>query len=240
MKANIRIITLAAALMTAGCTTSTTPAEKGKVATAPVSEWQEDFGLAKRSLVATGRNTYFILEPGFQLVFESEDEKLIITVLKDTMDIAGVTTRVVEEREWKNGKLIEVSRNYFAICKDTKDVFYFGEEVDMYKKQKVDSHDGAWRAGEANAKPGLMMSGSPKAGMKYLQEVAPGVAMDRAEIITLNETIKTPAGEFSNCLKIQEGSALKPKEKEFKAYAPGIGLVQDADLLLTKHGFVKE
>ena len=238
MTTETTIMVLAAALVTAGCSTSTAPTKGSAAGAPPTSEWQEDFGIAKRSLVATGRNPYFVLEPGFQLAYEAEDEKLVITVLDDTVDVAGVTTRVVEEREWKNGKLVEVSRNFFAMCKDTKDVFYFGEDVDIYKGREVASHEGAWRAGVANAKPGLIMPGSPAVGMRYYQEVAPGVAMDRAEVIGLDETLKTPAGTFEKCLKTQEGSALKPKEKEFKVYAPGIGLIQDAELLLTKHGFI--
>ena len=220
--------------------------EKKKVASREIDRksnkrpWQKEFNLSKRTLLSTGRNTYFILEPGFQLVFESEDEKLAITVLDDTVNVAGVTTRVVEEREWKNGKLIEVSRNFFSICKDTKDVFYFGEDVNDYKDGHVSGHGGAWRADASDARPGLIMPGTPIVGMKYYQEIAPGIAMDRAEVINLNETLKTPAGTFDKCLKTQEGSSLKPKEKEFKIYAPGIGLIQDEDLLLTKYGFIKK
>ena len=59
-------------------------------------------------MVTTGQNTYFILEPGFQLVLEGGNEVLAITVLDETIEIDGVHTRVVEEREWKNGELIEV------------------------------------------------------------------------------------------------------------------------------------
>jgi len=235
MKTKIHIVAMAATLVIAGCTTSTTPPGKSTA-----SEWRKDFGIEKRSLAATGRNLYFILEPGFQLVLESVNEKLVITVLDDTMDIAGVTTRVVEEREWKNGKLIEVSRNFFAICKETADIFYFGEDVDDYKNGQIVGHGGAWRAGSPDAKPGLIMPGSPKVGMKYFQEIAPGIAMDRAEVISLNETLKTPAGTFGKCLKTQEGSALKPKEREFKTYAPGIGLIQDADFRLKEYGFIKK
>jgi len=66
------------------------------------------------------------------------------------------------------------------------------------------------------------------------------VAMDRAEVIDLTTSLKTPAGAFENCLKTREGSALKPLEKEFKTYAPGIGLIQDADLLLTRHEFIEK
>jgi hypothetical protein len=80
-----------------------------------ISEWRQEFGISRRSRVSAGRNSYFILEPGFQLVFASKDAKLVITV--------------------------------------------------------------------------------------------------------------------------QEGSAPNPAEKEFKLYAPNIGLIQDGDTLLVKHGF---
>ena len=76
--------------------------------------------------------------------------------------------------------------------------------------------------------------------MKYYQEIAPGTAMDRAEIISLDEICRVPVGTFSKCLKIKEGTALNIFEKEYKYYAPGIGLIHDADLVLTKHGFVSD
>lgn len=204
-----------------------------------VSQWQEEFDLAKCKLLATGRNEYFILEPGFQLVLEGGGERVQITVLDETKVVDGVTTRVVEEREWKDGKLQEVSRNYFAICEQTRDVFYFGEDVDIYKDGRVVSHDGAWLAGVDGNRPGLMMPGTPKPKMKYYQEIAPGVAMDRAHIISLRETCTTPAGTFADCLKIEESSALEWFAKDYKYYAPGIGLVRDEDLRLVKYGFVK-
>jgi hypothetical protein len=204
------------------------------------SEWRQEFGISGRDMVSAGRSTYFVLEPGFQLVFESEDAKLVITVLDDTVDVGGVTVRVVEEREWEEGKLIEVSWNLFAIDKDNKDVFYFGEDVDVYKDGKITGHGGSWRAEKDGARPGLIMPGTPAAGMKYYQEMAPGIAMDRAEVISVDEKFKTPAGTFKKCLKTMEGSGLNPDEKEFKIYAPGIGLVKDGDMLLVKYGFSGE
>src|SRR5687767_4907275 len=78
--------------------------------------WQQEFDLASCTLATTGRNRYFILEPGFQLVLEGGNTRVQITVLDETREVAGVVTRVVEEREWKSGELYEVSRNYFALC----------------------------------------------------------------------------------------------------------------------------
>jgi len=202
------------------------------------SEWQEEFDFSNCTLSTEGTNDYFILKPGFQLVLEGGNEVLAITVLDDTIEIDGILTRVVEEREWRNEELIEVSRNFFAICEETKDIFYYGEDVDMYSGGELASHRGAWRAGVDNAKAGLIMPGTAVVGMKYYQEIAPGVAMDRAEVLNLDQEFSTPAGDFSNTLKTQEGTALNLLEREFKPYAPGIGLIQDQRLLLAKYGFI--
>jgi len=203
------------------------------------SEWQDEFAISSCNLATTGRNPYFVLEPGFQLVLEGGGTKLQITVLGETRTIDGVNTRVVEEKEWKDGKLYEIARNYFAICPQTKDVFYFGEDVEFYEDGKVVKRDGSWLAGTNGNKAGLMMPGTPKPKMKYYQELAPGVAMDRAEIESLTETCKTPAGTFSGCMKVKETSAIELLAKEYKYHAPGIGLVADEDVRLVKHGFIK-
>ena len=203
------------------------------------SSYQRDFPIASCTMVPTGRNPYFILEPGYQLALDGDNTRLEVTVLDETRVVDGVTTRIVEEKEWKDGKLYEVARNYFAICQESKDVFYFGEDVDFYENGRVVKHDGSWLAGQNGNKAGLIMPGAPKVGMKYYQEIAPGVAMDRAEIVSLTETCKTPAGTFTNCLKVKEGTALDPKETEHKFYAPGVGLLRDQDLRLIKYGFVQ-
>ncbi len=190
----------------------------------------------------TGKNPYFILEPGYQLVLEGSEGKntsrLVITVLNETRKVGNVETRIVEEAESENGKTIEISRNFFAFCKQTNSLYYFGEEVDMYKNGKIVSHDGAWIA-EGKNKPEVIMPGIILLGARYYQEIAPGVAMDRAEIISTSVTIKTPVGTFINTLKIEETTPLEPKAKEYKIYAAGIGLVKEGDLLITKYGYIK-
>jgi hypothetical protein len=102
------------------------------------SAWQEEFGIKNCNLQTTGRNPYFILEPGHQLVLEgairSSRSLCSMTPAKSTESC------VVEEKEWKDGKLYEIARNYFAICAQTKDVFYFGEDVDFYENGKVVKH----------------------------------------------------------------------------------------------------
>jgi hypothetical protein len=228
-------------VLIAGCAVSENPPVKNTdLPPPPESDWQDSFDISTCTMLTEGRNDYFILEPGFHLVLDGGLETLSITVLDETLEVDGVETRIVEEREWKGGELIEVSRNFFAICDETKDVYYFGEDVDMYQGGELSSHSGAWRSGENDARFGLIMPGKPVLGMKYYQEIAPREAMDRAEVVSLDEELQTPAGNFAESLETMEGTALNPLEREFKTYAPGIGLIQDQRLLLTSYGFAED
>lgn len=198
--------------------------------------WSSDFTAEKEFLTSRGKNPYFILEPGYQLVLEGGNERLVITVLNETKMVDGVETRIVEERETKKDQLVEVSRNFFAISKRTNSIYYFGEEVDDYKDGKIVGHPGAWLSGEKGARFGLLIPGLPLLKARFYNEVAPKVAMDRSEIVGVAVPFKTAAGEFQNCLEIEETTPLEPGEKAHKHYAPGIGLVQDGLLKLVKHG----
>jgi hypothetical protein len=207
-----------------------------------IDKWTDTFDLENCGFVDVGQNRYFILQPGYRLVLKgAEDDNpitLLITVLDETEVVDGVITRVVEERESVNGELIEVSRNFFAFCQTYGSVFYFGEDVDVYENGKVVDHGGSWRAGEKGFRAGLMMPGQIVIGSSYYQEIAPGTAMDRAKIVDTDSTLQTPAGTFEHCLVTEETSALELGAREYKIYAPGIGLIKDGDLLLTESGTV--
>ena len=203
----------------------------------------DTFGVDKAELVATGTNRFFILAPGYQQTFVGKEAGqqtvLTITVLNETKLVDGVETRVIVEHETADGQVIEISTNYFAISARTSDVFYFGEDVDMFKDGKVASHAGSWRSGVNGARFGMQMPGTPLLGARYYQEVAPKLAMDRAEVTSLSEKMATPAGNFENCLKTGESSAIESVREE-KIYAPGIGLIYDGSLKLTKFGYVSQ
>ena len=197
----------------------------------------DEFQIERCTFASTGQNPYFPLVPGHRLELEGQEKgkvtHLTITVLQDTLTVDGVETRVVEERESEDGHLIEVSRNYFAVCTENGSVFYFGEDVDIYENGVVINHDGSWRAGVGGARAGVIMPGLNLVGARYFQEVAPDVAMDRAETVSVTETLSTPAGNFTNVLRTRESTPLE-KGKEFKLYAPGVGLIRDADLDLVE------
>lgn len=212
----------------------------GAFAAGDESGWQDKFDVSACKWSSTGKNDYFILEPGYRQVLEGEENntavQLVITVLNETKKIGSIETRVVEERETHNGELEEVSLNYFAVCAPANDVYYFGEAVDIYKGGKVDHHEGEWIAESNGARAGLFIPAKPRVGDRFYQEWAPKVAMDRVEIVSNSESLKTPAGEFQGCVKTEETTPLEPGVKEYKIFAKGVGIIQDGSLLLVRYG----
>ena len=224
-------------------------------------EFTTDFRLEDCKFKTRGINPYFILKPGYRLVLETpagedEREKSVETVLRDTkwinLDGRWIKTRVLEERafEWDDEEnewvTIEISLNWFAICKKTNAVYYFGEWSrdceDGFDEDDVctgeESNEGSWEAGKPPmddpddgviAMPGLMMTGTPLLGAKYFQEIAPPDAVDRGNIVEMGLT--WPLSEdldegeepdFTGCIKILDTNpAENPpvcKEEDPKIY----------------------
>ena len=204
----------------------------------------DEFFLEDCTFATTGSNRFFILEPNYQQVYRGEEKdgtevELIITVLDETEIVDNVETRVMEERESLDGKLFEVSRNFLAICEETNSVIYFGEDVDFYDENgNIIGHEGEWRAGEGDNEAGMFMPSTVLLGAKFFQEIAPDLALDQALIVSIDEEVDTPAGEFQDVLKIKETTPLEPGAVEFKYHAAGVGLIQDKDLKLEEYGFI--
>jgi hypothetical protein len=210
------------------------------------------------ALCAPGKNTFtlaidnsfFPLPAGRRWVFTGSENGervgLRITVLEATKTLfrgsKRVTTRVVEELEWAdangNGRvdsgedLIEVSRNYFAQSQRGT-VCYFGEVVDIYQGGVVASHGGSWRADARGNAPGVFMPARPKVGMKFQQEIAPGVAEDTATIIARGVRTKVPAGTFEDTIMLRDRNPLDGSTGT-KTYARGVGLVIDGPVKLIR------
>jgi hypothetical protein len=198
-------------------------------------DWQKDFPVDKATLGVKGSNAWFNLTPGYVLSYAQGKDTDTLTVLNETKLIDGVECRPVEDREMKNGKLAEVTRDYYAIDSRTGDVYYFGEDVDVYKNGKVTGHEGSWLSGVKGAKFGMMMPGKPRMGQKFYQELAPGVGMDRVEIVSDQEKVVTPAGTFDKCIHVVETSPIEKGLKDHKWYAAGVGQVKDGSMLLVKY-----
>jgi len=195
--------------------------------------WRDQFTVNRGDLAPTGTNPYITMQPGRVLRLKHGNDTLTVTILAETQQVDGVQAGVLEERETKNGKLVEVSRNFMATDKRTNDVYYFGEDVDNYKDGRIVNHESAWRAGVSGARFGLMIPARPAAGQKFYQEIAPKVAMDRVEVISTDDTVKTPAGVFEHCVHLRETTPLE-RDVSHKYYAPGIGIIKDDEFELAE------
>jgi hypothetical protein len=212
-------------------------------------EFTEHFPVEECAFTPFGGNDFFSLMPGRRTYFDNsacmaageceEREELVITVTRDFkkvwIDDEGerrpIWTRVITEHEREDGRIKEISRNYFAMCVPSRDVYYFGEDVDIYAGGKVVSHDGAWLAGRDGAAPGIIMPESAFVlGQRYYQELAAGVALDRAEHVETDVEIDLRAGNFDGCIEVAETTPLEPDSESTKVYCPGVGLVIDNDL----------
>jgi hypothetical protein len=78
-----------------------------------------------------------------------------------------------------------------------------------------------------------MVPGAPKPRDRYYQEIAPKVAMDRAEVVSVTEDVTVPAGVYKGCLHTKDSSALESGTED-KYYAPGVGLIKDGDFVLVR------
>jgi hypothetical protein len=214
---------------------------------ATAQEFTADFDIHRCKFVPNGRdNPYFSLQPGDVSTLEGEDDgeevKVEITVTDQTKDITfktpdGLTmtvrARVVVEREWVDDDLVEVSRNWFSRCRQTNDVFYFGESVDLIEDGEVVSHGGSWQAGVAGAQPGIIIPARFLLGARYYQEQA-AEAQDRAEHVNMGLTVRAAGKAWKDCVRVVETSPLEPGHESVKVYCPGIGLVIDSAVRLTE------
>jgi hypothetical protein len=148
-------------------------------------------------------------------------------VLDKTEVLAGVEVTALEVKEYEDDELVERTLDYFAQHRDGS-VWYFGERIDDYEDGKVTGHDGQWLAGEGNARPGLYLPAQPVVGQEFAQEQAPGVAEDRSTILVVGAEVTTPAGRFTDCIRVKDYAPLS-KVDEYKFYCPKVGIVREEE-----------
>lgn len=197
-------------------------------------------------LVST--NPYFPLHVGYQWTLEGEEDGLaveaLLTVLDETRTIDGIDARVLEEREWEEdedtGQLVhvETSWNYYSVNADGV-VCYRGEDVDDIEDGEVEGHEGRWCSDDAGNNAGVFMPAGDdlQPGVSFLQEDAPGIALDGAKIVGAGPgpTADVFGGPYVDTVRLQEFTLIEGrKEKaDIKWFGNGVGILIDGPLVLT-------
>jgi hypothetical protein len=142
----------------------------------------------------------------------TEFARFQIEVMDETMEIAGVTTRVVEKRDLTDDEPSEPEREFFAQAPDGT-VCLFGEE-------------GAWEADKEGYLPAIHMPGTPVVGLVYEMVHGPDY-VEMAEITHVGVATVTPAGTFEDTVVVlEDGPSIKKYAREVgEIYDDGIELV---------------
>jgi hypothetical protein len=188
---------------------------------------------AGASPAAARENPYFPLTPGTQWVYEGHDEgehaRNVVTVTDRTRRVAGVRTRIVNDRVYVGGRLTEHTADYYATGRRGT-VRYYGERTATLKADgSVESREGSWLAGTDGARAGVYMPAHPRVGQAFQQEFYPGHAEDRFRILALHASIMVPYGTFDgSALMTKEWTPLEPGVRDRKWFVRGIGQVAEA------------
>ncbi len=175
-------------------------------------------------------NPYFPLVPGTTWVYEGQDddetEHIEVEVQDETRMIEGITATVVRDTVSVGGKVTEDTYDWYAQDKDGN-VWYLGEDTHEYEDGKAVNADGSWEYGKEGALPGIVMLAHPKVGDAYRQEYRKGDAEDMGEVLEVGATRELELGTYHDVLVTEDWNPLEPDVIEEKAYAQGIGVIQE-------------
>ena len=185
------------------------------------------------TLQANVTNSYFPLTPGTVWTYEGQTaeglERIVVEVLDETRDVAGITTRVVRDRVFLEGDLIEDTFDWYA-QDPAGNVWYLGEDSKEIQNGQVLNMAGSWEHGVNGAIGGVVMPARPSVGQAYQQEFYAGQAEDRGKVVGVNESVTIAMGSYTNCVKTEDTTPLEPSVRENKFYCPGVGNVLEVSL----------
>jgi len=177
-----------------------------------------DFGLQDCTFDPRGLNAFHgSLEPGAYTVSEFEGKvgeiaQKAISYRKDYLvlpetkklnfrGIGEIEAAIVQEREYENGKQIQLSFNWYAVCKETGAAYSIGEDSFALNPEtgEVTDTEGSWVAGYVNTLgevsiPAVAMPANPMLGARYIFDGAPGIALGGTEIVGV---VNITNGRFS-------------------------------------------
>ena len=135
------------------------------------------------------------------------------------------------DKAYEDGLLVEKTFDYFAQDK-RGNVWYIGEDVTNFRYDDDGNligkdHESAWRAGRRGAKPGWIMPARQIIGQRYFQEIARrDEALDKGQTHAILGRLRVGGTVYRNVLRVLETNPFEPKDREFKYYAPRVGLIR--------------
>lgn len=180
--------------------------------------------------VATIDNPFAPFPVGARWVYEGMTdeglERVEVEVLSETRTIEGIVATVIRDVVFIGGEVVEDTVDWIAQDQDGN-VWYLGEVAQNFENDKLADIEGSWEMGEDDAKAGFWMIGNPAVGDSYRQEFLLSEAEDIEEVLNDGESVVTPAGSFTNCIRTKDYTPLEPGGIENKLHCPGVGFVKE-------------
>jgi hypothetical protein len=182
-------------------------------------------------------NKWFPLQPGMQFTTTGtvtsadgvHEHSVVHTVTGLTKLIDGVKTRVMWDRDYDDGELVESELAFFAQTRKGA-VWLFGEYPEEYEGGEFVGAPSTFISGLAKAQAGIAMKASPRTGTPaYVQAYAPKVDfLDCGDVFQQHQHVCVPTGCYDDVLVIDEFNPLEPPEAghQRKFYSAGTGLVK--------------
>lgn len=182
-------------------------------------------------------NKWFPLKTGMQFTTTGtvtsadgvHQHTVVHTVTGLTKVIDGVKTRVMWDRDYSDGELVESELAFFGQTKNGT-VWLFGEYPEEYEGGQFVGAPSTFISGIAKAQAGIAMKASPRTGTPdYVQAHAPKVDfLDCGDVIQQHQRLCVPTGCYDDVLVIDEYNPLEPPEAghQRKFYSAGTGLVK--------------
>lgn len=180
-------------------------------------------------------NAWFPLRPGTRLFYKGssleDGERLhhtvdvVVTDLVKVVD--GVPSRVVFERDYTEGELVETELALFATDRHGN-VWHTGEYPEEYEEGKFVKAP-AWVHGLVGACAGITIPGQPRLGTRdYAQGYAPPPInwVDRGRVFRTGDRTCVPAACYEDVVVIEEFETDVPEAFQDKYYARGVGVVR--------------
>ena len=208
----------------AGCSDTTDPSRSD------LPQGSEPVTLDPADFTADIENPYWPMKPGTRWTYRETDEEgnvqqIAVVVTHQTKKIAnGITARVVRDTVTEDGELVEDTNDWYAQDREGN-VWYLGEDTAEFEDGQISSKAGSFEAGVDGALPGIMIPADPQPGMLYRQEYYQGEAEDNGAILSTDELVEVPFGQFKDALLTKDTITLEPDVLEYKLYARGVGPV---------------
>lgn len=181
-------------------------------------------------------NKWFPLKPGMQFTTTGtvtsadgvHEHSVVHTVTGLTKVIDGVTTRVMWDRDYDDGELVESELAFFAQTRKGA-VWLFGEYPEEFENGEFVGAPSTFVSGIAKAQAGIAMQALPRTGTpEYVQAYAPKVDfLDCGKVFQKHQYLCVPTGCYNNVLVIDERNPLEPDAgHQQKYYAAGTGLIK--------------